>query len=121
MKKIQVKIFFILKTTSTYSSYVADVLCHCSRFRFLCLNSCRCHCVAVDHRATDCLSQAIPLSRLIYDARKNCVDCPHSLNQIRCAGDGNGVVVSDVNYEIDQIHETIHFRCPMFDDFDDVV
>lgn len=95
--------------------------CHCNHFHFWCSCHARCHFVDVDRHAIVDSGQVIPSNRLIFDVPKNYVDCLHSLNQIRCVDDVNDGDVFDVNYVNVQNHAIAHFRCLMFDGFDDVV
>lgn len=95
--------------------------CHCNHFHFWCSCHARCHFVDVDRHAIVDSGQVIPSNRLIFDVPKNYVDYLHSLNQIRCVDDVNDGDVFDVNYVNVQNHAIAHFRCLMFDGFDDVV
>lgn len=75
-----------------------------------------------DHHVMNDLNRVFPLIPLTFDVQKNCDDYPHFPSQIQYDGVWNDDDdVFDGNCESGQIHVTIHFRYPMFCDFDDVV
>lgn len=73
------------------------------------------------HRSIDCSYRAIPSILLIFDVLKSFVlDCLHCPNRTRCVDVANDVVDAYDAANV-QIHVTIHFHCPMYGDYDDVV